>query len=81
MSTFTKQYFKISKYIGSRCKDLQSRAHQLADDYFAIGAEINHFSELMKLTEIPQAVKFYRRLSDLIIRNGDHTIRSGELIN
>ena len=81
MGTFTKQYFKISKYIGTRCKDLQSRAHQLADDYFAIGAEVNHFSELMKLTEIPQAVKFYRRLSDLIIRNGDHTIRSGELIN
>ena len=53
----------------------------MADDYFAIGAEINHFSELMKLTEIPQAVKFYRRLSDLVIRNGDHTIRSGELIN
>ena len=81
MSVFTKQYFKISKYIGSKCKDLQARAHALADDYFAIGAEINHFSELMKLTEIPQAVKFYRRLSDLVIRNGDHTIRSGELIN
>ena len=53
MNTFTKQYFKISKYIGVRCKDLQARAHALADDYFAIGAEINHFSELMKLTEIP----------------------------
>jgi len=57
------------------------RAHQLADDYFAIGAEINHFSELMKLTEIPQAHKFYRRLSDLVVRHGDHTIRSGELMN
>lgn len=81
MTNFTKQYHKIAKYIGSRCKDLQARSHQLADDYFAIGAEISHFSELLKLTEIPQAVKFYRRMSDLIIRNGDHTIRSGELIN
>ena len=81
METFTKQYFKIAKYIGKRSKDLQARAHGLADDYFAIGAEINHFAELMKLTEIPQAHKFYRRLSDLIIRQGDHTIRSGELIN
>ena len=42
---------------------------------------MNHFSELMKLTEIPQAVKFYRRLGDLVIRNGDHTIRSAELMN
>ena len=81
MATFQKQYFKISKYIAKRCKDVQARAHELADDYFAIGAEINHFSELMKLTEIPQTVKFYRRLSDLVIRQGDHTIRSGELMN
>ena len=81
MATFQKQYYKISRYIARRCKDAQARAHELADDYFAIGAEINHFSELMKLTEIPQAVKFYRRLSDLVIRQGDHTIRSGELMN
>jgi len=53
LNTFQTQYNKISGYIASRCKTLQSRAHQLADDYFAIGAEINHFSELMKLTEIP----------------------------
>ena len=53
MTNFTKQYYKVSKFIGARCKDLQARSHQLADDYFAIGAEIAHFSELMKLTEIP----------------------------
>ena len=29
------------------------RAGHTADDYFAIGAEINHFAELMKLTDIP----------------------------
>lgn len=81
MGTFSKQYAKISKFIAMRCKDLQARAHQLADDYYAIGAEVNHFSELMKLTEIPQASKFYRRMSDLIIRNGDYTIQSGELMN
>ena len=62
-------------------KDLQGRAHQLADDYYAIGAEINHFSELMKCTDIPQIVSMYRRLSDLIIRNGDFTLQSGELMN
>ena len=78
---FQTEYAKIAQYIAQRCKQLQSRAHELADDYFAIGAEVNHFSELMKLTEIPQAHKFYRRLSDLIIRHGDHTIRSGELMN
>ena len=78
---FQTEYAKIAQYIAQRCKQLQSRAHELADDYFAIGAEVNHFSELMKLTEIPQAHKFYRRLSDLIIRHGDHPIRSGELMN
>lgn len=53
MGSFTKQYHKIAKYIARRAKDLQARSHELADDYFAIGAEINHFAELMKLTEIP----------------------------
>ena len=57
------------------------RSHQLADDYYAIGAEINHFSELLKITEIPQIVSMYKRLSNLIIRNGDFTIQSGELMN
>ena len=46
----------------------------MADDYYAIGAEINHFSELLKITEIPQIVSMYKRLSNLIIRNGDFTI-------
>ena len=81
MANFTKQYHKIAKFIANRAKDLQARSHELADDYFAIGAEISHFAELMKLTDIPQAHKFYRRLGDLIIRNGDHAIRSGELLN
>ena len=46
-----------------------------------MGAELNHFSELMKLTDIPQAFKFYRRLSELVVRHGDHTIRSGDLLH
>ena len=71
LGLYTKQYHNIAAFIALRCKDLQARAHALADDYFAIGAEINHFSEMMKLTEIPQAHKFYRRLSDLIVRHGD----------
>ena len=35
----------------------------------------------MKCTDIPQVVSMYRRLSDLIIRNGDFTLQSGELMN
>ena len=81
LGQFSKSYEKINKFIGKRCKDLQARAHMLADDYYAIGAEINHFSELLKITEIPQIVSMYRRLSDLVIRNGDFTLQSGELMN
>jgi hypothetical protein len=29
------------------------RSHTLADDYFAIGAEIKHFAELLSVAEIP----------------------------
>jgi len=34
-------------------KKLQFRSHELADDYFAVGAEINHFAEVLKAAEIP----------------------------
>lgn len=57
------------------------RSHELADDYYAIGAEINHFSELIKIAEIPQASNFYRRLADVIIRQGDFTLYTGELMH
>ena len=53
----------------------------MADDYYAIGAEINHFAELLKITEVPQIVNMYKRLSNLVIQNGDFTIQSGELMN
>lgn len=81
MGTFAKQYEKINGYIAARCKQLQLKAHSLADDYYAIGSELCHLSELLKTTEIPQSVNMYRRLADLIILNGDYCIQSGELMN
>jgi hypothetical protein len=42
---------------------------------------INHFQEMLKTTEIPQITNFYKRISDLIIKNGDFTIHSAELMN
>ena len=53
----------------------------MADDYYAIGAEINHFVEVLKAAEIPQITNFYKRISDLIIKNGDFILHTGELIN
>jgi hypothetical protein len=47
------------------------RAHELADDYYAIGAEVAHLADMMKSTEIPQISNLYKHLSDLTIRNGD----------
>ena len=68
--------FRVAK----RCKTLQSRSHDLADDYYAIGSEINHLSELLKCTDIPQASTFYRRLADLIFKQGDYTLYQGEIM-
>ena len=50
---FQREYERIADYIAKRCKTLTEKAHTLADDYYAVGAEINHFAELMKVTEIP----------------------------
>jgi hypothetical protein len=53
----------------------------LADDYFAIGAEIKHFAELLNAAEIPQITNFYNRLADMMVKNGDFALHSGELVN
>jgi hypothetical protein len=60
---------------------LQEKAHSLSDDYYAIGAEINHLSELIKAAEIPQASNFYKRLADMIFREGDFTLYQGEVMH
>lgn len=57
------------------------RSHELADDYYAIGAAINSFQELLKPADVPQACHFYKRLSDLVIKNGDFTLQTGEMMN
>lgn len=41
--------FRIVKKV----KDLQCRSHELADDYYAISAEIQHLSNLLRKVEIP----------------------------
>lgn len=53
LGKFSKQYERISDYIAKKCKILHAKAHDLADEYYSVGAEINHFSELLKTTEIP----------------------------
>lgn len=53
LDEFTKQYELISAFICKKTKDLQARAHELADDYYAVGTEIKRFSHLLKCTEVP----------------------------
>lgn len=36
---------------------------------------------MLNSSEIPQIVNFYNRLSDMIVKNGDYTLHSGELMN
>jgi hypothetical protein len=36
---------------------------------------------LLKVAEIPQATHLYKRMSDLVIKTGDFTLTSGEIMN
>lgn len=56
VSTVCKSSLSVSNIIFSICntvKKLQFRSHELADDYYGIGAEINHFAEMLSVAEIP----------------------------
>ena len=84
VSTVCKSSFSISNIIFSICntvKKLQFRSHELADDYYGIGAEINHFAEMLSVAEIPQISNFYKRLGDMMMKNGDFVLHTGELTN
>lgn len=81
LDTFGKQYQKMNELVCKYVKELQLRSHELADDYYAIGACVNSLQELLKMADIPQAVHFYKRISDLIIKTGDFTLETGELMN
>lgn len=78
---FGKQYYNINNLICKYVKELQLKSHELADDYYAIGACVNSLQELTKLGDIPQAVHFYKRISDLSIKTGDFVLETGELMN
>jgi hypothetical protein len=82
--TVCKSIFNVSSFTCSICntvKKLQFRSHELADDYYGIGAEINHFAEMLSVAEIPQITNFYKRLGDMMIKNGDFILHTGELTN
>ena len=79
--TYINTYSEINSFIAERCKTIQGKAHDLADEYFAVASEIQRFSVLLRATDIPQIQQLYERLSQLVTRNGDFVLQSGELFN
>jgi len=67
--------------IAKKVKTIQGKCHDLADEFYSIGAEISRLSALLKPIEIPQVVLLYDRLSSIILRNGDFVLQSGEVLN
>ena len=69
--------FRIAK----KCKNIQIKSHEIADDYYAVATQIQTLGDLLKPTEIPQISYFYKRLQELVSQNGDFILQSGELMN
>ena len=49
--------------IAERSKYIQGKAHELADEFYAVSSEIQRFSNLLKAAEIPQSVMLYDKVS------------------
>ena len=60
---------------------IQGKAHELADEFYSVAAEIQRLSHLVRSTDIPQSVMLYDKLSQLVLRNGDFVLQSGEVLN
>ncbi|CDW76278.1 px domain containing protein [Stylonychia lemnae] len=81
LDAFNDTYQEINNYISKKVKTIQGKSHDLADEFYAVGAEIQRFSSLLKPIEIPQVVLLYDRLANIILRNGDFILSSGEVLN
>ena len=71
---FINTYAEINSFIAQKCKVIQSKAHDLADEFYGIASEIQRFSVLLRSTEIPQIQQLYDRLSQQVLRNGDFVL-------
>eukprot|EP00347_Sterkiella_histriomuscorum_P002889 403366404 len=78
---FIDTYSEINNFIAKKVKSMQGKAHDLADEYFAVGAEIQRFAGLLRPVDIPQITLLYDRLAQIILRNGDFILQSGEVLN
>ena len=51
--SFISTYSEINTFIAEKCKIIQGKAHDLADEYYAVASEIQRFSVLLRQTDIP----------------------------
>jgi hypothetical protein len=51
---FIDTYAEINSFIAEKSKVIQGKAHDLADEYFAVASEIQRFAVLLRQTDIPQ---------------------------
>ena len=72
--SFISTYSEINTFIAEKCKIIQGKAHDLADEYYAVASEIQRFSVLLRQTDIPQIQQLYDRLSQQVLRNGDFVL-------
>lgn len=59
---FIDTFTEINNFVSKKVKDIQGKAHDLADDMYAVGSEIQRLSALFKSVDIPQIVLLYDRL-------------------
>eukprot|EP00347_Sterkiella_histriomuscorum_P022193 403331347 len=78
---YIETYDDINTFLKRKLTDLQKKSHDLADEYYAVATEVQRFSTLLKATEIPQVTQLYDKLSQIILRNGDFIMQSGEILN
>lgn len=78
---FIDTFTEINTFISKRVKVIQGKAHDLADDFYAVGAEVQRLAALFKAVEIPQITLLYDRIGQQILRNGDFILQSGEVLN
>ena len=79
--SFIETFKVINEFFPKKCKDIQGKCHELADEFYCLGGELNRFGHLLKSTNVPQATNMYHKMSEITLKTGDHILNTGELFN
>jgi len=81
LENYIQTYEDITKFLKKKASSIEQKSADLADEYYSMATELQRFSTLLGITEIPQITQLYKKFSECLVKNGDSVLQTGKLVN